>query len=186
MPSENVSLFWDNSNIWLVGRAVAAKREPGDEHAYRVHFEKLFNYVVGSRKVDYAFVAGSIPPHSDPLWKRFSNLGIKVEKQERGDSGHEVAVDEAVQLAMAHRLLDVSKPETLVLLTGDGAGYGEGKGFITSLERAVKHGWKIEVVSWDAGVNKRLKKFAQDNGKYISLEAAYEKITFINNKRWAV
>jgi hypothetical protein len=184
------SLFWDNSNIWLVGRnAVCKKRERADMNHFRIHFANLFNYVLQGRKIDYAYVAGSVPPQTDALWKRFRALNIKVETQVRGATGGEIAVDEAIQLAMANRLLDglaVAKPEQFILLTGDGAGYTKGKGFITCLERAVKHKFPIEVVSWDAGVNPHLKKFAQANGNYISLEPGYDKITFINNKRWAL
>jgi len=127
-----------------------------------------------------------VPPRTDDLWKRFRQLNIKVDTQERGVGGGEIAVDEAIQLAMANRLLDISAPETIILLTGDGAGYSEGTGFITSLERAVKWKCPIEVVSWDGGVNKRLKKFAQANGKYVPLEPGYDQISFINNKRWAL
>ncbi len=53
------------------------------------------------------------------------------------------------------------------------------------LERAHNHGWKIEVVSWDAGCNRYLRQFAEKNGVYRSLEPAYEQVTFIDNKRWA-
>ncbi len=185
MPTEEISLFWDNSNIWLVGRGVCSKSECGDESDFRIHFANLFNYVRDNRTVNYAFVGGSIPPQSDSLWNRFKKLRIKVETQERGLSGGEVAVDEAIQLAMANRLLDMPKPETFVLLTGDGTGYNQGKGFIAALERAVKKGCKIEVVSWDAGINKNLKRFAETHGRYTSLEPAYNKVTFVNNKRWA-
>jgi hypothetical protein len=61
----------------------------------------------------------------------------------------------------------------------------DGKGFIKQLERAVKHGWKIEVISWDKGCNRHLKAFAVAQGKYRSLEPAYNNISFIDNKRWA-
>jgi hypothetical protein len=86
---------------------------------------------------------------------------------------------------MANRILDAQVPETMVLLTGDGSGYSDGKGFIKQLERALKFGWKIEVVSWDAGCNRYLKTFAEENGCYRPLEAAYENITFLNNVRRA-
>jgi hypothetical protein len=180
-----ISLFWDNSNIWLVGRGVCARREPGDEGGFRIHFANLLNYARNGRVINYAFVGGSIPPESDPLWGRFEDLHIRVEKQERGVSGGEIAVDEAIQLAMANRLLDMPQPETFVLLTGDGAGYSQGKGFIAALERAVRKGCNIEVVSWDAGINRYLKSFAETHGRYISLEPVYDRVTFINNKRWA-
>ncbi len=179
-------IFWDNSNIWLVGRNVCAQREPGDETAFRIHFEHLFDSVVARRQVDSAFVAGSIPPNTDPLWQRFANLNIQVVKQERGQgTGGEVAVDEVIQLEIAHRVLDVDPPGTMVLLTGDGSGYTDGRGFIKELERAAKRGWQIEVISWDAGCNRHLKAFAQQNGNYRAPEPVYESVTFVNNKRWA-
>ncbi|MEO1299644.1 MAG: hypothetical protein AAFW75_28495 [Cyanobacteria bacterium J06636_16] len=80
----NTSVFWDNSNIWLVGRNVCAQREPGDEQAFRIHFAYMLDFVCNGQTVDFAFVGGSIPPNNDPLWKRFETLGINVEKQECG------------------------------------------------------------------------------------------------------
>lgn len=181
-----ISVFWDNSNIWLVGRNVCKAREPGDENAFRIHFQRLFEHCVNGRPVDYAFAGGSLPPQNDELWLRLKNLKIEVETQERGEfSGKEVAVDQSIQFAISNRLLDETSPATIVLMTGDGAGYNDGKGFIKALERARKHGWNIEVVSWDMGCNSKLKQFAINNGVYRSLETHYEKITFIQNKRWA-
>jgi hypothetical protein len=112
-------MFWDNSNIWLVGRKVCQVKEPGDEAVFRIHFSHLFDFVRDSRTVEFAFVAGSVPPASDPLWQRFHSLNIQVVKQERGElSGSEVAVDEVIQLEMANRVLDISPPGTMVLLLG--------------------------------------------------------------------
>ncbi|WP_165790224.1 NYN domain-containing protein [Cuspidothrix issatschenkoi] len=182
----SIHIFWDNSNIWLVGRGVCQQYEPGDESGFRVHFANLFDFVVNNRQVDYAFVGGSIPPN-DSLWKRFDDLGIKVETQERGQiSGTEVAVDGSIQLQMANQILDVNPPGIMILLTGDGSGYTNDKGFIKYLERAHKHGWQIEVVSWDLGCNRSLKKFSEDKGVYRSLENVYYQVTYINNKRWAL
>jgi len=182
-----LNIFWDNSNIWLVGRGVCESKEPGYENDFRIHFEKLFDFVVDNRSVDFAYLSGSIPPQNDGLWRRFDDLGIIVEKQERGiASGGEIAVDEIIQLSMANRILDSDIPGTMVLLTGDGNGYDQGKGFIMQLERAKKYGWEIEVVSWDHGCSRQLREFAIANGTYRSLEPVYSEITFINNKRWAL
>jgi hypothetical protein len=181
-----LNVFWDNSNIWLVGRGHCERFEPGDEQNFRIHFANMFDFAVDKRPVDFAYLGGSIPPNNDKLWDRFETLGVKVERQERGaTSGGEVAVDEAIQLSMANRILDCDAPGTIVLLTGDGNGYNEGKGFIKQLERAKKHGWEIEVISWDHGCNRHLKRFAEENGTYRPIEPAYMKVTFINNKRWA-
>ncbi len=180
-----VNIFWDNSNIWLVGQRVCQKREPGDESAFRIDFSNLLDFALNGRTPDYAFVGGSIPPSNDRLWTCFEKLGITVDKRERGEGTRtEIAVDEIIQLAMTERILDAKQPGTLVLLTGDGSGYIEGRGFIKQLERAHKHAWDIEVVSWDAGCNRHLKEFAQKYGTYRSLEPVYDKVTFVNNKRW--
>jgi hypothetical protein len=181
-----LNIFWDNSNIWLVGQRVCEARESGHENNFRIHFAKLFDFVRNNRTISFAYVGGSVPPNNDPLWQRFNSLGITVETQERGAGGGEVAVDEAIPLEMANRVLDVTVPETMVILTGDGSGYLDGKGFIRQLERAKRHGWGIEVISWDAGCNRHLKAFAQANGIYRPLEPAYFNVTFINNHRWAV
>lgn len=78
---------------------------------------------------------GSVPPSTDSLWKRLTALGITVETQERGQaSGGEVGVDQINQLSMANRILDSDTPGTMILLTGDGSGYSDGKGFIKQLE----------------------------------------------------
>jgi hypothetical protein len=178
-----LSVFWDNSNIWIVGQAVCHKREPGDEAAFRIDFAHLLDFAVNKRQLEYAYVGGSIPPNNDPLWRKFESLGAAVETQERGaGSGGEIAVDEVIQLSMANRILD-AKAGTVVLLTGDGSGYTDGKGFLKQLERAHNHGWAVEVISWDAGVNRYLRQFAEKNGVYRSLEPAYDEVTFINNKR---
>jgi hypothetical protein len=180
-----ISVFWDNSNIWLVGRKVCQANEPGDQIGFRIHFAHLLDFVLNGRTLDYAYVGGSVPPSSDPLWQRFKSLGIIVDTQERGqDTGKEVAVDELIQFSMANRVLDEA-PGTMVLLTGDGSGYSDGKGFIAALERAHKHSWAIEVVSWDAGCNPYLRHFAEQHGVYRALEPVYKKVSFVDNKRWA-
>ena len=181
----SVSIFWDNSNIWLVGKKVCSQIEPGDENAFRIDFERLLDFALDGRPLDYAFVGGSVPPSTDSLWKRFTALGIKVETQERGQaSGGEIGVDQIIQLSMANRILDSDTPGTMILLTGDGSGYSDGKGFVKQLELAHKHGWNVEVASWDAGCNRYLRQFANDKGLYRSLEPVYMSVSFVNNKRW--
>lgn len=165
---------------------VCEKHEPGDENEFRIHFRNLFDFAVDDKDVDYAFLGGSAPPNNDKLWERFGALNVIVERQERGATfGHEIAVDESIHLAMANRILDADKPGRIVLLAGDGSGYSDDKEFIKQLERAVKHGWEIEVISWDQGCNRHLKAFAQEKGTYRSLEPAYDHVTFIDHKRWA-
>lgn len=182
-----ISIFWDNSNILLVGKNVCSKLEPGNEMLFRIHFRNLLEYVANGRTVNYAIAAGSVPPENDDLWKWFEKNNVKVIKQERGEiSGKEIAVDEALHKALLERAIDTKdREETFVLLTGDGAGYMKGEGFIKELERVLALGHPIEVVSWNAGCSKMLKDFAQKNGSYRDLESVYEYVTFLEYKRTA-
>lgn len=80
-----LSIFWDNSNDWLVGRGISHQRESGDKLAFRIHFAHLLDFVLNGRQLHYAFVGASILPSSDLLWRRFENLGTVVDRQERGE-----------------------------------------------------------------------------------------------------
>jgi len=182
----SLNVFWDNSNIWLVGKNYCGVKEPGHEREFRVHFKNLLMTVVAGRPMDFAFVGGSLPPNNDLLWRYFEQLGATVETQERGAiGGGEVAVDQAIQFSMLQRVIDADKPGTILLLTGDGNGHLDGKGFIAALQRAVKMGWNIEVASWDIGCNRHLRQYAQEHGVYRSLEPSYEHITFLAGSRSA-
>jgi NYN domain len=181
---KKVNLFWDNSNIYIVGQAVCDQKEPLNKGGFRIHFPNMLNFARDGREIEYAYVGGSIPPETDSIWSIFRDLGVNVDKQERGQlTGGEIAVDQSIQLQMANCIIDHDEPQIMVLLTGDGSGYDLGKGFLKQLERAKKKGWEIEVVSWDKGCNKRLMEFAKQNGKYRSLEKVYNRVSFIANGR---
>lgn len=179
----SVNIFWDNSNILLVGRNFSTDQEPGHKKDFRIYFRNLLQFAANNRDVSYAFVAGSIPPQNDNLWQYFKKLGAVVETQERGIlNNKEVAVDEIIHKKMLERIVDVKTPETIVLLMGDGNGYAQGKGFIRQLERAVDYHWEIEVISWNIGCNKRLKEFASHYGTYRELDPVYNSVTFTNDR----
>ncbi|QWA09149.1 hypothetical protein GTU79_17010 [Sodalis ligni] len=74
--------------------------------------------------------------------------GVELDLQQRGAiDGKEVAVDQAIHFAMLSRIVDSEKPGTMVLLTGDGNGYQDGKGFIIQLERALKKAGKSKFIA---------------------------------------
>jgi len=59
-----------------------------------------------------------------------------------------------LQLRMLEDALDFNgDPGIVVLLTGDGAGYNEGTGFHSTLERMHRRGWRIEILSWAHSTN---------------------------------
>lgn len=60
----------------------------------------------------------------------------------------EQAVDEILHLKMSHSILDSEKPSTIVLATGDAAEAEYSDGFLKMVERALKKGWMVELVSF--------------------------------------
>lgn len=60
----------------------------------------------------------------------------------------EQGVDESLHLQMLESIVDTKDPSTIVLATGDGAEAEFSKGFFAMVERALKKGWSVELVSW--------------------------------------
>ena len=66
-----------------------------------------------------------------------------------------------------------------MLLTGDGSGFIDGVGFHADLERMHGRGWRIEVLSWRHSCNRRMREWAEQNGRFVALDDFYESITFL-------
>jgi hypothetical protein len=183
--NQPIHIFWDNSNIYIAAQHVATEKE-GILVAkeIRIHFDSLYQLARAGRQEVSAFCVGSIPPEMESMWNNLRSLGIEVGLLERGaNSGSEQGVDQWLQVRMLRALSDADKPGVAVLLTGDGAGYDSGAGFHADLERMQKKGWGIEVLSWNHACNKRLKKWAEDNGVFVSLDDYFDQITFRGGTR---
>ena len=112
--------------------------------------------------------------------------GVKVTLFNRGGpgSGEQEMPDHYLQKCMLEDALDHNgDPGIAVLLTGDGAGYLEGAGFHSTLERMHKKGWRIEILSWSHSCNQRMREWAEQNGKFIALDDFYDSVTFLEPSR---
>ena len=179
---DRVFVYWGNSNVFVGAREVAAERE-GEAARFRVrvHFRNLLELARGGRKVEHAVAVGSIPPELRHVWHRLENEGVAVHLLERGAMhGGEQGVDQMLQTAMLRDAFDHNgDPGTAVLLTGDGAGFHSGVGFHADLERMHRRGWPIEVLSWRHSCNRRMREWAESNGKFVVLDDFYESVTFL-------
>ncbi len=181
-------IFWDNSNIHYAGLdQVFPTKEPGiPREKYRTYFKGLLDLVVQDRDVDGIYFSGSIPPKGDALWNTVKKLGITPSLLPRSlTDGEADTTDHVLQLALLRLAMDHPEPNTVALLTGDGAGINSGEGFLADAQRLAARGWNFEVYSWDASCHKQLKDFAEQNGKYVMLENYYDNITFIEGGRRA-
>lgn len=183
---EKVFIYWDNSNIYISAREIAAEREGGDaRYRMRLHFRNLLYLACADRPIEHAIVVGSVPPELRHVWTRLENEGVNVELSERGAlHGTEQGVDQKLQSNMLRNALDYNgDPGIAVLLTGDGSGFYDGVGFHADLERMHRKRWRIEVLSWTYSCHRRMKEWAEQTGKFIALDDFYNGITFLDPPR---
>ena len=180
---ESVFIYWDNSNIFHEAQRLAEDREgsPGARYLVRIDFEAMLNLAHAGREVGHAVAAGSVPPEMRQLWNRLESRGVEVKLFDRGspERGEQEMPDRLLQLRMLEDALDNNgDPGVAVLLTGDGAGYQEGAGFHSTLERMHTRGWRVEILSWSHSCNQRMRRWAEENGVFVALDDFYEAVTY--------
>ena len=185
---DRVFVYWDNSNIFLEAQRLAAERELGPAARYRVriHFENMLRLAHADRPMQRALAAGFVPPEMRQLWNRKEASGVEIFLFDRGDPGRgeQEMPDRVLQLRMLEDALDFNgDPGAAVLLTGDGAGYLDGAGFHSALERMHRRGWRVEILSWAHATNQRMRRWAEENGVFVPLDDFYEAVTFVEPSR---
>ena len=185
---DRVFIYWDNSNIFHEAQRLAEERSEGPNARYRirVHFDNMLRLAHADRPIERALAVGSVPPEMRQLWNRMESNGIEVRLFDRGsrERGEQEMPDRLLQLRMLEDALDYNgSPGIVVLLTGDGAGYLEGAGFHSTLERMHRRGWRIEILSWEHACNQRMRRWAEGNGVFVALDDFYDAITFMEPSR---
>lgn len=172
-------IYWDNSNIFHEAQRFAEDRNESADARYRVriHFENMLRLAHADRPLKKALTSGSVPPELRQLWNRTETKGVEVKLFDRGEQD---MPDRVLQLRMLEDALDFNgNPGIVVLLTGDDAGYEEGAGFHSILERMHKRGWRVEILSWAHSCNQRIRLWAKENGVFVALDEFYNAITFM-------
>ena len=173
-------IFWDASNTLRSLRAAAVDNGESNRDRYlRLHFQHFYELARAGREVRDAYVAGS--DGADSFWERLGALGFTADRLPSQDQ--ESGVDQALQVRMLRTLADTPAPGVAVLITGDGAGYEEGVGFYSDLERMWRGGWGVEVLSWNSSCNRYLRDWAIRHGEFIPLDRYYRAITFVEGGR---
>ncbi|KAL2072426.1 hypothetical protein VTL71DRAFT_11769 [Oculimacula yallundae] len=101
----------------------------------------------------------------------------------------EQAVDEILQMKILETLVDTATPSTIVLASGDAAEAEYSGGFLTTVERALSKGWKVEVVAWSQGLSQeyRRKDFLErwkSNFRFINLDDYAEELFAVYTEKY--
>jgi len=180
-----VCFYVDNSNIFHEGQRFAETSVGEDRYAFRLYFRNFVTLAVQSRPVREVVWGGSIPPPEDTVWGFLRDeLAIEPELLRRADGSEQETVDHLIQLRMhRHVRKHRANPGTIVLATGDGKGYYQEDGFLYDVEGFVADGWGIELLSWEHSCHGKLREFAENHGRFVSLDKYYNQITFIKGGR---
>lgn len=180
-PRKPVFAVLDTWNILHGAQSTAANYTwmPGTQSKTRVHALYLKRLVeLDGLLSGYAALATKNCP--DALLKNWSDWG-RMRCQEVGwRSGREQGIDEMLQNQIRSYADRYRYPENgvVALLTGDGAGYENGDGFIPALEQVMRSGHKVEVYSWRCCVNRALRDWAVTHGRFVELDQYFHAITF--------
>lgn len=179
-------MFVDNSNLIGGAQKVARDREGAPWPAVRIYWRNFFQLIEADYLPMNRVLAGSLPPGNEKLWQYARKYGYDTSllKRVRNDDGRlaEQAVDEVMHAKIAGALLDYEPPQTLVLVTGDGAQAEFGTSFLQQVQRALKRGWFVDVISWRLLLSRNFLRLAaqhKDQIKVIELENFYTSITFL-------
>ena len=175
-------VYWDHSNIIIEAQNVAEETESAKLGAdvgcrLRLEFNNLLLLAHKNRRLARVVAVGSVPPDMETVWHRLEQEEVQTEIVDRfvmGGSERNVP-DLYLQKEMLRDGLRCT-PGTVILLTGDGAGYYQGRGFLDALETLKLAGWEIELLSWERSCNVRLRQWVCCNGYFTSLDEFYDSI----------
>lgn len=187
-------IFIDNSNIFGGAQRAAGNLEQNAVWlSIRVYYRNLFQLLEHRDDVATRVLAGSVPPGNDRLWENARQRGYDTDLLRRveDDDGRlvEQAVDEMLHLKIANALLDYPAPQTLVIASGDGRVSNWNTSFPGQAERALRHGWDVEVWSWQEQLTGAYARIAQANPgrtSINSLDPYYNAITFVRGGQYHV
>ena len=149
-----VHVFVDDQNLFW-----GAVQQKG--RSFRIDFGHLLILVARkspeekARGVKTAYIAGVIPD-DDSFWKVAETQGFKVLRGylAKSGSGRRSKQDDSMLITeMMETIYEQEGPSTIVLVAGDAD-------YVPPLEKAIKKGWRVEVVFHEEGFAKKLDRVA--------------------------
>jgi hypothetical protein len=194
---QGYEMSFDSLVLFMERRRPVAKRVYAGSHRESAPLPHITKLVETSRAIGYENIVNEqvLVSREDSDKKKFfrsvKKMGwIKAAQLHSGNDGSssdpemdaapatpsppkwvEQGVDEILHLKMCQSIIDVEVPQTIVLATGDGAEAEHSDGFLAHVERALKKGWKVELVCWKQQTNGGYKnrKFREKWGEQFKI-----------------
>ncbi|EGD77260.1 hypothetical protein PTSG_08354 [Salpingoeca rosetta] len=170
-PHSLAYVFVDNSNVFIGAQLESSVRDL----AVRVNIRSLCGIIEDNMPCAFRAVAGT-NPHSGRIWHEWENNHYCTLLDRSDASMHNVIAAKIVEVANSG-----ANPQTLVLVTGDGNEVEGNESFPRLAERAIQHGWRVRVWSWEqslSGKFRDLKERFRANITIHFLDPFRERIIF--------
>jgi hypothetical protein len=180
-------VFVDTTNIFFGARDTAARVEPdAPSIAVRLYYPNLFRLIEGRDQIATRVLAGSIVGPREALTSLARRAGYETMLFDI--VARDQAVEELLHLKIANCLLDHDAGEqVLVLVTGEGNQSTCGTSFPGMIERALKHGWSVQVWSWKLQLSTAYRSLATHPKVRVQcLDPYYPNITFVKGGQFEV
>jgi hypothetical protein len=155
-------IFIDNSNIYIG----AVNQGDAIDYTIRVKPAELGRLLSRGGVPGRRIVAGSKPPSTNNIWKKWEEAGFRVSLSQRDNStDKEEHVDSFLHAQMYRELndrrADAPGSNTLVLATGDGNSNEGYSNFVEVARAAARSGWRVEVWCWRKSLSRNFVALGQ-------------------------
>ena len=177
-------MYLDFSNIFIGAKKASIKFEHHDVYnQVRINFHNMIDLIDNAFNVQYIRVVGT---HVNPIAKFLENLEKEKGKEFKVIESpiinrREISADEHLQIEMLHDVIDY-KPNTAIILTGDGNGTDNAIGFFEEIMRMHGIGWNIVLMAWEDNCRSDMREWVERNGQFVELDKHYKHLTFIQKQ----
>ena len=146
-----LGIFVDDSNLWIEGKKAYANYHglsTVEDPQARFDFKELMKVTTGKGQFEVGArkLYGSVPPPADTVWAKVEEQGWElILKKKSHHTGKEKQIDTQLVVDVTS-LVKETRSGTVIIVSGD-------SDYIPAIEVALKHGWKVEVWSWEKALS---------------------------------
>lgn len=180
-------MYIDNSNIFINAQQHAAtmnKLQVLADMRCRIDVGKLVTLACKGRNALCTKLYGSEPSALDTVWSAIRNKSIEVILSKRSEwNNREKEIDTSLTADAVEDLIELKNKagpnRAMILFSGD-------KDMLPALKKALKHGWFVEIWSFEAALSNGIQKFEKsykDSVKIHLIEDCFKNVTYTGT-RW--
>ena len=172
-----IYIFIDYENLWISVKQAAAKIKnmlTNEDHRVYLDIGKLISVIANGRPVASCCLYASELPKLDKFWQKIKGQGCIWDIRKRSTwTGMQKEVDTAMSVDIVDAACS-KPPGTIGVVSGDAD-------FIPCIEKAVKQGRKVEVLSWEQALASGVKNLS-GNIEIRYLNKFLNDITFVSRE----